>query len=242
MGGVVKMLLSIENVTTGYEKAQVLKKVNIDLEKGEIVALIGANGAGKTTSLRCITGIIKPWEGIIKFNNQKIDTLESYEIVSLGISYCPEGRDIFANLSVYENLKVGGYLIKDRREFKSNLKQVYELFPRLQERCNQIAGSLSGGEQQMLAIGRALMSKPSVLLLDEPSLGLAPILVESIFKAIQQINSSGTSILLVEQNVSLALEFAQRAYVLEKGEIKLSGESKDLRESVYVKNSYLGIK
>lgn len=236
------MLLSIENVTTGYEKAQVLKKINISLEKGEIVALIGANGAGKTTSLRCITGIIKPWEGTIKFNNQKIDALESYEIVSLGISYCPEGRDIFANLSVYENLKVGGYLIKDRREFKSNLNRIYELFPRLQERCNQIAGSLSGGEQQMLAIGRAFMLKPSVLLLDEPSLGLAPILVESIFKAIQQINSSGTSILLVEQNVSLALELAERAYVLEKGEIKLSGESKDLRESEYVKNSYLGIR
>ncbi len=236
------MLLSIENVTTGYEKAQVLKKINISLEKGEIVALIGANGAGKTTSLRCIAGIIKPWEGTIKFNNQKIDALESYEIVSLGISYCPEGRDIFANLSVYENLKVGGYLIKDRREFKSNLNRIYELFPRLQERCNQIAGSLSGGEQQMLAIGRAFMLKPSVLLLDEPSLGLAPILVESIFKAIQQINSSGTSILLVEQNVSLALELAERAYVLEKGEIKLSGESKDLRESEYVKNSYLGIR
>lgn len=235
------MLLSIENVTTGYDKAQVLKKVNISLEKGEIVALIGANGAGKTTSLRCITGIIKPWEGTIKFNNQKIDALESYEIVSLGISYCPEGRDIFANLSVYENLKMGGYLIKGRREFKSNLNRIYELFPRLQERCNQIAGSLSGGEQQMLAIGRAFMLKPSVLLLDEPSLGLAPILVESIFKAIQQINSSGTSILLVEQNVSLALELAERAYVLEKGEIKLSGESKDLRESEYVKNSYLGI-
>lgn len=236
------MLLSIENVTTGYEKAQVLKKVNISLEKGEIVALIGANGAGKTTSLRCITGIIKPWEGTIKFNNQKIDALESYEIVSLGISYCPEGRDIFANLSVYENLKMGGYLIKDRREFKSNLNRIYELFPRLQERCNQIAGSLSGGEQQMLAIGRAFMLKPSVLLLDEPSLGLAPILVESIFKVIQQINSSGTSVLLVEQNVSLALELAERAYVLEKGEIKLSGESKDLRESEYVKNSYLGIR
>jgi branched-chain amino acid transport system ATP-binding protein len=236
------MLLSIENVTTGYEKAQVLKKVNINLGKGEIVALIGANGAGKTTTLRCITGIIKPWEGTIKFNNQKIDALESYEIVSLGISYCPEGRDIFANLSVYENLKVGSYLIKDRREFNSNLNQIYELFPRLQERSNQIAGSLSGGEQQMLAIGRALMSKPSVLLLDEPSLGLAPILVESIFKVIQQINSSGTSVLLVEQNVSLALDLAQRAYVLEKGAIKLSGESKDLRESVYVKNSYLGIK
>lgn len=235
------MLLSMENVTTGYGKAQVLKKVNISLEKGEIVALIGANGAGKTTSLRCITGIIKPWEGTIKFNNQKIDALEPYEIVSLGISYCPEGRDIFANLSVYENLKVGGYLVKDRREFKSNLNRIYELFPRLQERRNQIAGSLSGGEQQMLAIGRALMSTPSVLLLDEPSLGLAPIIMESIFETIKQVNSSGTSILLVEQNVSLALDLAERAYVLEKGEIKLSGESKDLRESEYVKNSYLGI-
>jgi branched-chain amino acid transport system ATP-binding protein len=235
------MLLSMENVTTGYGKAQVLKKVNISLEKGEIVALIGANGAGKTTSLRCITGIIKPWEGTIKFNNQKIDALEPYEIVSFGISYCPEGRDIFANLSVYENLKVGGYLVKDRREFKSNLNRIYELFPRLQERRNQIAGSLSGGEQQMLAIGRALMSKPNVLLLDEPSLGLAPIIMESIFETIKQVNSSGTSILLVEQNVSLALDLAERAYVLEKGEIKLSGESKDLRESEYVKNSYLGI-
>jgi len=235
------MLLSMENVTTGYGKAQVLKKVNICLEKGEIVALIGANGAGKTTSLRCIAGIIKPWEGTIKFNNQKIDALEPYEIVSLGISYCPEGRDIFANLSVYENLKVGGYLVKDRREFKSNLNRIYELFPRLQERRNQIAGSLSGGEQQMLAIGRALMSTPSVLLLDEPSLGLAPIIMESIFETIKQVNSSGTSILLVEQNVSLALDLAERAYVLEKGEIKLSGEGKDLRESEYVKNSYLGI-
>jgi branched-chain amino acid transport system ATP-binding protein len=231
----------MENVTAGYGKAQVLKKVNICLEKGEIVALIGANGAGKTTSLRCITGIIKPWEGTIKFNNQKIDALEPYEIVSLGISYCPEGRDIFANLSVYENLKVGGYLVKDRREFKSNLNRIYELFPRLQERRNQIAGSLSGGEQQMLAIGRALMSTPSVLLLDEPSLGLAPIIMESIFETIKQVNSSGTSILLVEQNVSLALDLAERAYVLEKGEIKLSGEGKDLRESEYVKNSYLGI-
>jgi branched-chain amino acid transport system ATP-binding protein len=235
------MLLSMENVTTGYGKAQVLKKVNISLEKGKIVALIGANGAGKTTSLRCITGIIKPWEGTIKFNNQKIDALEPYEIVSFGISYCPEGRDIFANLSVYENLKVGGYLVKDRREFKSNLNRIYELFPRLQERRNQIAGSLSGGEQQMLAIGRALMSKPSILLLDEPSLGLAPIIMESIFETIKQVNSSGTSILLVEQNVSLALDLAERAYVLEKGEIKLSGEGKDLRESEYVKNSYLGI-
>ncbi len=235
------MLLSMENVSTGYGKAQVLKNVSINLEEGEIVALIGANGAGKTTTLRCITGVIKPWEGGIRFNNHKIDSLQPYQIVSLGISYCPEGRDIFGNLSVYENLKVGGYLIKDRSEFKSNLNWIYDLFPVLQERHNQIAGSLSGGEQQMLAIGRALMSKPVVLFLDEPSLGLAPIIVENIFETIQQINSSGTSILLVEQNVSLALDLAKRAYVLEKGEIRLSGMCKDLSKSEYVKNSYLGI-
>ena len=235
-------ILKIESLYKSFGSLKVIQNLNMTVYEKSVFGFIGKNGAGKTTSLRCITGIIRPWEGTIKFNNQKIDALESYEIVSLGISYCPEGRDIFANLSVYENLKVGGYLIKDRREFKSNLNRVYELFPRLQERCNQIAGSLSGGEQQMLAIGRAFMLKPSVLLLDEPSLGLAPILVESIFKAIQQINSSGTSILLVEQNVSLALELAERAYVLEKGEIKLSGESKDLRESEYVKNSYLGIR
>ncbi|MDD5636950.1 MAG: ABC transporter ATP-binding protein [Atribacterota bacterium] len=235
------MLLSIENVSTGYGKAQVLKNVSINLEKGEIVALIGANGAGKTTTLRCITGVIKPWDGIIKFNDQKIDSLQPFEIVSLGISYCPEGRDIFGNLSVFENLKVGGYLIKDRNEFKTYLDWIYDLFPILKDRCNQIAGSLSGGEQQMLAIGRALMSKPIVLCLDEPSLGLAPIVVENIFDTIQQINSNGTSILLVEQNVSLALDIAKRAYVLEKGEVRLSGECKGFSNSEYVKNSYLGI-
>lgn len=235
------MLLSIKNVSTGYGKAQVLKNVSINLEKGEIVALIGANGAGKTTTLRCITGVIRPWDGDIKFNDQKIDFLQSYEIVSLGISYCPEGRDIFGNLTVFENLKVGGYLIKDRNEFNSSLNWIYDLFPILKDRRNQIAGSLSGGEQQMLAIARALMSKPSLLCLDEPSLGLAPIVVENIFSTIQQINLNGTSILLVEQNVSLALDIAKRAYVLEKGEIRLSGNCKDLGNSEYVKNSYLGI-
>lgn len=235
------MLLSIENLSTGYGKAQVLKNVSLDLEKGEIIALIGANGAGKTTILRCIIGVIKPWEGSIKFNNRNIDTLRTYEIVALGISYCPEGRDIFGNLSVFENLKVGGYLIKNQNEFKSNLDWIYELFPILKDRRNQIAGSLSGGEQQMLAIGRALMSKPSLLFLDEPSLGLAPVIVENIFKTIQQINTEGTSILLVEQNVSLALDVAKRAYVLEKGDIILCGESEELGKTEYVKNSYLGI-
>lgn len=235
------MLLSIENLSTGYGKAQVLKNVSLDMEKGEIIALIGANGAGKTTILRCIIGVIKPWEGSIKFNNQDIGTLRTYEIVSLGISYCPEGRDIFGNLSVFENLKVGGYLIKTQNEFKSNLDWIYELFPILKDRRNQIAGSLSGGEQQMLAIGRALMSKPSLLFLDEPSLGLAPVIVENIFKTIQQINTEGTSILLVEQNVSLALDVAKRAYVLEKGDIILCGECEELGKTEYVKNSYLGI-
>jgi len=235
------MLLSIEDVSTGYGKAQVLKNVSINLKKGEIVALIGANGAGKTTTLRCIMGMIKPWEGSIKFNDQKIDSLPPYEIVARGISYCPEGRDIFANLSVYENLKVGGYLIRDQNKFKSSLNWIYELFPILKDRCNQIAGSLSGGEQQMLAIGRSLMSKPTLLFLDEPSLGLAPVVVENIFNTIQQINTEGTSILLVEQNVTLALDIAERAYVLEKGEIRLSGECKELSKSEYVKNSYLGI-
>lgn len=235
------MLLAMENVSTGYGKAQVLKNININIEKGEIVALIGANGAGKTTTLRCINGAIRPWEGCIKLNNQKIDSLQPFELVSLGISYCPEGREIFGNLTVFENLKVGGYLIKERDRLNSNFDWIYSLFPILKDRRNQIAGSLSGGEQQMLAIGRALMSNPMLLFLDEPSLGLAPVVVENIFATIQQINSEGTSILLVEQNVILALDIANRAYVLEKGEIRLCGECKELSRSEYVKNSYLGI-
>jgi len=235
------MLLSMDNVSTGYGKAQVLKNININIEKGEIVALIGANGAGKTTTLRCINGVIRPWEGCIRLNNKEINSLQPFELVSLGISYCPEGREIFGNLTVFENLKVGGYLIKERDRLNSNFDWIYSLFPILKDRRNQIAGSLSGGEQQMLAIGRALMSNPMLLFLDEPSLGLAPVVVEDIFATIQQINSEGTSILLVEQNVILALDIANRAYVLEKGEIRLCGECKELSRSEYVKNSYLGI-
>lgn len=235
------MLLAIENVSTGYGKAQVLKNVSINMEKGEIVALIGANGAGKTTALRCINGVIRPWEGSISFNNQKIDCLRPHEIALLGVSYCPEGRDIFGNLTVLENLIVGGYLVKDKNQFKENLSWIFELFPILKDRRNQIAGSLSGGEQQMLAIGRALMSNPKILFLDEPSLGLAPVIVEDIFNTIQEINSKGTSILLVEQNVSLSLDVAKRAYVLEKGEMRLCGACEELSKSEYVKNSYLGI-
>jgi len=235
------MLLSIKNVTTGYEKAQVLKDITLDVGAREIVALVGANGAGKTTTLQCIAGVIKPWAGSVSLGDRDLAPFAPYQIVAMGISYCPEGRDVFANLSVYENLRIGAYLIRDAREFKQRLDRVYSLFPRLQQRLNQLSGSLSGGEQQMLAIARALMANPDLLLLDEPSLGLAPILVESIYDTIQEINAAGKAILLVEQNVGLALEVSSRGYVLEKGEIRLSGPSQELQDSDYVKASYLGI-
>lgn len=235
------MLLSMKDVTAGYAKAQVLKDISLDVDAKEIVALVGANGAGKTTTLQCIAGVIKPWAGSVFLEDRDLATFAPYQIVAMGISYCPEGRDVFANLSVYENLRIGAYLIRDAREYKLRLDRVYNLFPRLHERRQQLSGSLSGGEQQMLAIARALMTNPNLLLLDEPSLGLAPILVEGIYSRIQEINASGTSILLVEQNVTLALELSSRAYVFEKGEIRLSGASSELRDSTYVKASYLGI-
>jgi len=231
----------MKDVTTGYLKAQVLKDISLDVDAKKIVALVGANGAGKTTTLQCIAGVIKPWIGSVFLEERDLAPFAPYQIVAMGISYCPEGRDVFANLSVYENLRIGAYLIRDAKEFKLRLDRVYTLFPRLQQRLNQLSGSLSGGEQQMLAIARALMTDPSLLLLDEPSLGLAPILVEGIYNTIQEINASGTAILLVEQNVGLALEVSSRAYVLEKGEISLSGPSTELQDSDYVKASYLGI-
>jgi branched-chain amino acid transport system ATP-binding protein len=235
------MLLSIKSVTTGYQKAQVLKDITLDVEAKEIVALLGANGAGKTTTLQCIAGILKPWIGSVSFRDRDLAPFAPYQIVTMGISYCPEGRDVFANLSVYENLRIGAYLIRDARAFRERLDRVYTLFPRLQQRLNQLSGSLSGGEQQMLAIARALMANPDLLLLDEPSLGLAPILVEGIYNTIQEINAAGRAILLVEQDVGLALEVSSRGYVLEKGEIRLSGPSRELQDSDYVKASYLGI-
>ena len=235
------LLLSMKDVTTGYAKAQVLKDVSLDVGEKEIVALVGANGAGKTTTLQCIAGVIKPWIGSISLEDRDLASFAPYQIVAMGISYCPEGRDLFANLSVYENLRIGAYLIRDPKQFKRHLDRVYRLFPRLYERRQQLSGSLSGGEQQMLAIARALMTNPNLLLLDEPSLGLAPILVEGIYNTIQEINASGTAVLLVEQNVSLALDVSSRAYVVEKGEIRLSGASRELRNSDYVKASYLGI-
>jgi branched-chain amino acid transport system ATP-binding protein len=231
----------MKDVTTGYAKAQVLKDVSLDVGAKEIVALVGANGAGKTTTLQCIVGVIKPWIGSISLEDRDLAPFAPYQIVAMGISYCPEGRDLFANLSVYENLRIGAYLIRDPKQFKRHLDRVYRLFPRLYERRQQLSGSLSGGEQQMLAIARALMTNPNLLLLDEPSLGLAPILVEGIYKTIQEINASGTAVLLVEQNVGLALDVSSRAYVVEKGEIRLSGASRELRNSDYVKASYLGI-
>ena len=235
------MLLSMKNVTTGYEKAQVLKDITLDVEANEIVAFLGANGAGKTTTLQCIAGVIKPWTGTVCLRDRDLAPFAPYQIVAMGISCCPEGRDVFANLSVYENLRIGAYLIRDAKKFRERLDRVYSLFPRLQQRLKQLSGSLSGGEQQMLAIARALMTDPELLLLDEPSLGLAPILVGSIYNTIQEINNAGKAILLVEQNVGLALEVSSRGYVLEKGEIRLRGPSPELQDSEYVKASYLGI-
>jgi len=235
------MLLEVAQVTTGYGKAEVLRQVSLNVEEGEIVALVGTNGAGKTTTLRCISGIIKPWRGYIKFQGIDIGAKPPYEIVAMGISHCPEGRNVFANLTVLENLRMGAFLVRNKREYREKLRQVFALFPRLEERKYQLAGSLSGGEQQMLAIARALMTTPKLLLLDEPSLGIAPILVDAIYATIEAINRSGTSVLLVEQNVYLALEISQHGYVLEKGQIKLAGSSKELLNSDLVKASYLGV-
>lgn len=231
----------MNDVTTGYVKAQVLKDISLEVDANEIIALVGANGAGKTTTLQCIAGVIKPWVGSVFLEERNLAPFAPYQIVAMGISYCPEGRDVFANLTVYENLRIGAYLIREDREFKLHLDHVYNLFPRLYERRRQLSGSLSGGEQQMLAIARAFITNPNLLLLDEPSLGIAPIIVDSIYSTIHEIKTSGTAILLVEQNVDLALEVSQRAYVLEKGEIRLNGPSQALRDNDYVKASYLGI-
>jgi branched-chain amino acid transport system ATP-binding protein len=235
------LLLALSNVTAGYGEGNVLHNINIEIEHGEIVALVGSNGVGKTTTLRCIMGIIKPKFGSIVFNGQNLALLPSHKIAITGISYCPEGRELFGNLSVYENLRIGGYLVKNHKNFKSRLAWIYELFPRLYERRSQLSASLSGGEQQMLAMGRALMTTPKLMLLDEPSLGLAPILVDNIYEKIREINRSGTSILLVEQNIGLALETSRESYVMEEGQIRLQGKSKELLNNDYIKNAYLGV-
>jgi len=235
------VILKIAQLTTGYGKAEVLRQVDLNVGETDIVALVGANGAGKTTTLRCISGLIKPWKGSINFCGVELGNKSPYEIVAMGISHCPEGRNVFANLTVMENLRIGAFLVKSKKDYIAGLNRVFELFPRLRERKGQLAASLSGGEQQMLAIARALMTTPKLLLLDEPSLGIAPILVETIYTAIKDINDSGTSVLLVEQNVHLALEVSTHGYVLEKGQIKLAGSSEELLNSDLVKAAYLGI-
>lgn len=233
-------MLVLEDVNVYYGAIHALKGISFEVNKGEIVTLIGSNGAGKSTSLKTISGLLRPKSGKITFKGENLATVPPQSIVSKGISQVPEGRRVFANMTVIENLELGAYLRKDKTEIKKAMQHVYELFPRLLERNKQISGTLSGGEQQMLAMGRALMSQPELLLLDEPSMGLAPILVKQIFSIIKEINASGTTILLVEQNAHMALSIANRAYVLETGKIVLSGDSKELAASEEVRKAYLG--
>jgi len=233
-------MLKLDNVHVYYGAIHALKGISFEVSKGEIVTLIGSNGAGKSTCLKTISGLLKPKEGTLTFYDKDLTTISAPKIVAGGISHVPEGRRIFANMTVSENLDLGAYLRKDKEGIKKDREMVFELFPRLKERRRQVAGTLSGGEQQMLAIGRALMSRPELLLLDEPSMGLAPILVKQIFEIIQTINSQGTTILLVEQNARMALSIANRAYVLETGKIVLAGDSKELMQSEEIKKAYLG--
>ena len=233
-------MLVLEDVNVYYGAIHALKGISFEVNQGEIVTLIGSNGAGKSTSLKTISGLLRPKTGKITFKGENMANIAPQLIVGKGISQVPEGRHVFANMTVIENLELGAYLRKDKAGIKQDMKRVYELFPRLLERNSQISGTLSGGEQQMLAMGRALMSKPQLLLLDEPSMGLAPILVKQIFSIIKEINASGTTILLVEQNAHMALSVANRAYVLETGKIVLSGDSHQLAASEEVRKAYLG--
>jgi branched-chain amino acid transport system ATP-binding protein len=235
------MLLEVKDLNVYYGAIHALHGISFHINEGEIVSLIGANGAGKSTSLRTISGLIRPRRGNIVFKGTDITTTPAEQIVRLGISHVPEGRKIFAPLTVKENLEMGAYTREEPDEINQTMERVFTSFPRLRERIKQLGGTLSGGEQQMLATGRGLMSRPSLLLLDEPSMGLSPILVEEIFKIIKEINSQGTSILLVEQNALMALSISHRAYVLETGTIALEGNSKDVLNNPQVKYSYLGI-
>ena len=233
-------MLKIDNIDVYYGAIHALKGISLEVNEGEIVTLIGANGAGKSTTLRTISGLLKPKTGSITFLGQSIAGVRAHEIVKKGISQVPEGRRVFAEMTVMENLDLGAFVRKDKSGIQQDLKHVFELFPRLEERKNQSAGTLSGGEQQMLAMGRALMSRPKLLLLDEPSMGLAPLLIKEIFNIIVDINKSGTTVLLVEQNANMALSIANRAYVLETGRITLSGKAQDLAASEDVRKAYLG--
>jgi branched-chain amino acid transport system ATP-binding protein len=234
-------MLEVTDLHTYYGNIHALKGISLTVEQGEIVTLIGGNGAGKTTTLRTITGLIKPREGHVMLNGEDLTAFKAHEIVFKGVAMIPEGRGIFARLSVAENLDLGAYSRMDRDQLAPDLDRVYSLFPRLRERRKQVAGTLSGGEQQMLAIGRALMAHPHLLLLDEPSMGLAPILVEGIFDTIKEINKEGTTILLVEQNALMALSIAQRGYVLQTGQIVLQDTAENLQRNELVQKAYLGV-
>ena len=233
-------MLEVKDLEVYYGVIQAIKGISFEVNQGEVIALIGANGAGKTTTLHTITGLLSPKKGQVIFEGKDITKVPAHKIVSMGMAHVPEGRRVFAELSVYENLKMGAYTRNDKNEIEESLANVYRRFPRLEERKNQMAGTLSGGEQQMLAMGRALMSKPKIILMDEPSMGLSPILVNEIFDIIRAVSESGTTVLLVEQNAKKALAIADRAYVLETGKIVLEGNAKDLLEDDSIKKAYLG--
>ena len=232
-------MLEVRDLEVYYGVIQAIKGISFDVNQGEIVALIGANGAGKTTTLHTITGLLAPKAGTISYEGTDITKLHGYKLVGMGIAHVPEGRRVFATLTVLQNLKMGAYTRKDKNEIESTLEMIYQRFPRLKERKNQLAGTLSGGEQQMLAMGRALMSHPRLIVLDEPSMGLSPIYVNEIFDIIQKINSDGTTVLLVEQNAKKALSIADKAYVLETGTVVLDGDAKELMNNERVKKAYL---
>ncbi len=233
-------MLEVKDIEVYYGMIQALKGISFEVNEGEVIALIGANGAGKTTTLHTITGLLSPKKGRVVFEGQDITKVPAHKIVSLGMAHVPEGRRVFAELSVYQNLKMGAYTRKDKDEIAKTLEMVYKRFPRLEERKNQLAGTLSGGEQQMLAMGRALMSHPKIIVMDEPSMGLSPILVNEIFDIIKEVSASGTTVLLVEQNAKKALSIADRAYVLETGKIVLEGNAKELMNDDSIKKAYLG--
>ena len=233
-------MLTLENVSVSYGAIEALTDINMHVEQGEVVTLIGANGAGKTTTLRTITGLLAPAAGRVLYEGKQISGVPTHKLVPMGIAMSPEGRGVFANLSVRENLEMGAYIRKDKKDIANDMERGFNMFPRLKEREQQKAGTLSGGEQQMLAMARALMSRPRLLLLDEPSLGLAPLVVHTIFEAIEEIRGEGTTILLVEQNANAALHHSDRAYVLESGRIVMEGDSKQLSNDPRIKEAYLG--
>ncbi|MDE7332152.1 MAG: ABC transporter ATP-binding protein [Lachnospiraceae bacterium] len=233
-------MLEIKDLEVYYGMIQAIKGVSFEVNEGEVIALIGANGAGKTTILHTVTGLLEAKSGSVLFDGKNITKVPAHKIVSMGMAHVPEGRRVFANLTVLQNLRMGAYTRKDKEEIEETLKTVYQRFPRLEERQNQLAGTLSGGEQQMLAMGRALMSHPRIILMDEPSMGLSPIFVNEIFNIIQEVSASGTTVLLVEQNAKKALSISDRAYVLETGKIVLEGDAEELLNNDSIKKAYLG--